>query len=140
GAAWERVRLAAEPVRAEDRERDGLARFGRDAQRVHRTQLELRPFPQPLEERDVACAAAGDDELLPRTSVERAPDRLDRERGRGRDRVVERAAGVLHVGEELCRERRAELLAAGGPGSLTREVRVRERLRERRFDDPAARR
>src|SRR5260221_8939608 len=92
------VRFATEPVRAEDRERDGLARLGRDAQLVHRTQLELRPLPQPVEERDVACSAAGDDELLPRATVERATDRLDGERGRGRDRVVERAAGALHVG------------------------------------------
>src|SRR5437016_11090939 len=78
GAARQRVRLATEPVRAEDRERDGLARFGRDAQLVHRTQLELRPLPQPVEERDVARAATGDDELLPLTTVQRAPDRLDR--------------------------------------------------------------
>src|SRR5690349_19153867 len=112
GTARQRVRLAAEAIRAEDRERDRLASLGRDAELVGGADAELRSRLQLLHQRRVAGAAARDHELVPRSAVERAPDRLDRERGRGRYRVVEGAARVLHLTEEPRRERRAEVLAA----------------------------
>ena len=86
--------MPSHAIRAEDRERDCLARRDRNAELVARPHRErIDGSAQGLEKRWILRAAAGDDELAPfhpgwGLAFERVGHRARGERDRGRERIV----------------------------------------------------
>src|SRR5436309_818436 len=116
GRARQRVRQAAQAVRAEDGERDRLAVTRGHA--VRRGEFDLRRRDRRRDqahERRIVGAAAGDQDALEtsrRLARDRAGDRARAERGRRGERVVVRAAVLAHQFQKPRGKWRAEQLAA----------------------------
>src|SRR5258706_896677 len=132
GRRRERVRKSAEAIRAEDRERDRLAERGGNAERVGAIERDRRDrFSEHPHERRVPRAATGGEQpphRRPGFEAEPLADRARCERGRGRERIVVRAA-VLR--DEIVRapgERGTEELAPRAFRRAAREVRLAQQL------------